>query len=111
VSRADLKIDFVAAGADIVGGIVLDVRAGGVLGLVGEWASGKATREPPLLVCDEATSAHLALIRTIAARVVVMTDGTIVESGPTLELLDAPDAEYTGKLLANARTVEAALSR
>jgi peptide/nickel transport system ATP-binding protein len=96
--------------------------------------------EPSLLVCDEVTSAldvsvqaaivellrdlrvqtglsmlfithNLALIRTIADRVVVMTDGTIVESGPTLEVFNSPKAEYTGKLLANTPTVEAALSR
>ena len=96
--------------------------------------------EPSLLVCDEITSAldvsvqaaivellrelrvetglsmlfithNLALIRTIADRVVVMTDGTIVESGPTLEVFTSPKAEYTGKLLANTPTVEAALQR
>ena len=96
--------------------------------------------EPSLLVCDEVTSAldvsvqaaivellrelrtetglsmlfithNLALIRTIADRVVVMTDGTIVESGPTLEVFNSPQAEYTGKLLANTPTIEAALQR
>jgi peptide/nickel transport system ATP-binding protein len=96
--------------------------------------------EPSLLVCDEITSAldvsvqaaivellrelrvqtglsllfithNLALIRTIADRVVVMTEGRIVESGPTLEVFNSPSAEYTGKLLANTPTVEAALSR
>jgi peptide/nickel transport system ATP-binding protein len=96
--------------------------------------------EPSLLVCDEITSAldvsvqaaivellrelrvqtglsllfithNLALIRTIADRVVVMTEGKIVESGPTLEVFNSPSAEYTGKLLANTPTVEAALSR
>jgi peptide/nickel transport system ATP-binding protein len=96
--------------------------------------------EPALLVCDEVTSAldvsvqaaivellrdlraqtglsllfithNLALIRTIADRVIVMTEGRIVESGPTLDVFNSPSAEYTGKLLANTPTVEAALSR
>ncbi|HEY2439131.1 MAG TPA: ABC transporter ATP-binding protein [Solirubrobacteraceae bacterium] len=96
--------------------------------------------EPSLLVCDEVTSAldvsvqaaivellrelrvqtglsmlfithNLALIRTIADRVVVMTEGRIVESGPTLDVFTSPSAEYTGKLLANTPTVEAALQR
>ena len=96
--------------------------------------------EPSLLVCDEITSAldvsvqaaivellrdlrvqtglsmlfithNLALIRTIADRVVVMTEGRIVESGPTLEVFNSPSAEYTGKLLANTPTIEAALDR
>jgi peptide/nickel transport system ATP-binding protein len=96
--------------------------------------------EPSLLVCDEITSAldvsvqaaivdllrdlraetglsmlfithNLALIRTIADRVVVMTDGKIVETGATIDVFTHPSAEYTGKLLANTPTVEAALSR
>ncbi len=96
--------------------------------------------EPSLLVCDEVTSAldvsvqaaivellrdlrvqtglsmlfithNLALIRTIADRVVVMTEGRIVESGATLDVFTSPSAEYTGKLLANTPTVEAALQR
>jgi peptide/nickel transport system ATP-binding protein len=96
--------------------------------------------EPSLLVCDEVTSAldvsvqaaivellrdlrtetglsmlfithNLALIRTIADRVLVMTDGQIVESGPTVSVFESPSAEYTGKLLANTPTVEAALNR
>jgi ABC-type dipeptide/oligopeptide/nickel transport system ATPase component len=54
---------------------------------------------------------NLALIRTIADRVIVMTDGTIVESGPTVGVFESPSAEYTSKLLANTPTVEAALSR
>jgi peptide/nickel transport system ATP-binding protein len=94
--------------------------------------------EPSLLVCDEVTSAldvsvqaaivellrelrmetglsmlfithNLALIRTIADRVVVMTEGRIVESGATLDVFTSPSAEYTGRLLANTPTVEAAL--
>ncbi|MHB1570738.1 MAG: dipeptide ABC transporter ATP-binding protein [Solirubrobacteraceae bacterium] len=96
--------------------------------------------EPSLLVCDEITSAldvsvqaaivellrelreqtglsmlfithNLALIRTIADRVVVMTDGKIVESGPTLQVFTSPEAEYTEKLLANTPTVEGALTQ
>ena len=96
--------------------------------------------EPSLLVCDEVTSAldvsvqaaivellrdlraetglsmlfithNLALIRTIADRVIVMTEGTIVESGETISVFESPSAEYTSKLLANTPTVEAALSR
>ena len=54
---------------------------------------------------------NLALIRTIADRVVVMTQGTIVESGETISVFESPSAEYTTKLLANTPTVEAALNR
>ena len=96
--------------------------------------------EPSLLVCDEVTSAldvsvqaaivdllrqlradtglsmlfithNLALIRTIADRVVVMTEGKIVESGATIDVFTSPSAEYTTRLLANTPTVEAALGR
>jgi peptide/nickel transport system ATP-binding protein len=95
--------------------------------------------EPSLLVCDEITSAldvsvqaaivellrelreqtglsmlfithNLALIRTIADKVIVMTEGRIVESGDTLDLFERPQAEYTQRLLANTPTVENALS-
>ncbi len=54
---------------------------------------------------------NLALIRTIADRVIVMTEGRIVESGATDDVFNSPSAEYTGKLLANTPTVEAALGR
>jgi peptide/nickel transport system ATP-binding protein len=96
--------------------------------------------EPSLLVCDEITSAldvsvqaaivellrdlriqtglsmlfithNLALIRTIADRVLVMTEGRIVESGTIAEVFTAPQAEYTRRLLANTPTIEAALGR
>jgi peptide/nickel transport system ATP-binding protein len=96
--------------------------------------------EPSLMVCDEITSAldvsvqaaivellrdlrmhtglsmlfithNLALIRTIADRVIVMTEGRIVESGATLEVFTSPQAEYTRKLLSNTPTIEGALAR
>ena len=95
--------------------------------------------EPAVLVCDEITSAldvsvqaaiidllrdlraemglsllfithNLALIRTIADRVAVMTEGRIVELGPTATLLERPSAPYTQQLLANTPSI-AALSR
>ena len=94
--------------------------------------------EPALLVCDEITSAldvsvqaaivellrdlreqtglsllfithNLALIRTIADKVIVMTEGRIVEVGDTLDVFEHPQAEYTQRLLANTPTVEHAL--
>jgi peptide/nickel transport system ATP-binding protein len=96
--------------------------------------------EPSLLVCDEVTSAldvsvqaaiidllrglrkemglsilfithNLALIRTIADRVAVMTDGRIVETGEVVQLFEAPKADYTQKLLANTPSIEAALGQ
>jgi peptide/nickel transport system ATP-binding protein len=94
--------------------------------------------DPKLLVCDEVTSAldvsvqaaiiellgklrqqmglsllfithDLALIRTIADRIVVMTDGRIVEHGTTEQIFTAPSADYTRKLLANTPSIEVAL--
>jgi peptide/nickel transport system ATP-binding protein len=94
--------------------------------------------EPALLVCDEVTSAldvsvqaaivdlladlraqmglsllfithNLALIRAIAERVVVMTEGRIVETGDIADVFTAPQADYTRKLLANTPSIEAAL--
>jgi peptide/nickel transport system ATP-binding protein len=84
--------------------------------------------EPDLLVCDEITSAldvsvqaaivetlrrlqldrgltlafithNLALVNSIAQRVVVMQAGLVVESGPTATILGAPENEYTQTLL------------
>jgi peptide/nickel transport system ATP-binding protein len=84
--------------------------------------------EPDLLVCDEITSAldvsvqaaivetlrrlqfergltlafithNLALVKSIAQRVVVMQAGVVVESGPTATILGAPENEYTQTLL------------
>ena len=95
--------------------------------------------EPALLVCDEVTSAldvsvqaaiidllrrlqaemglsllfithNLALIRTLADRVAVMTEGRIVEQGPTEEIFTAPGADYTRRLLENTPSIDAALA-
>jgi peptide/nickel transport system ATP-binding protein len=86
--------------------------------------------EPKLLVCDEITSAldvsiqasilellgglrsqmrltllfithHLALVRTIADRVVIMRRGAIVEEGTAGELLDGPRDSYTRELVSS----------
>ena len=94
--------------------------------------------EPKLLVCDEVTSAldvsvqaaiielleklraemglsllfithDLALIRTIADRVAVMTEGHIVEQGPLERIFTSPGADYTRKLLADTPSIEIAL--
>ena len=95
--------------------------------------------EPALLVCDEITSAldvsvqaaivdliaelqrelqlgllfvthNLALIRTIAQEVTVMSEGRIVERGPVDRVLEQPEAEYTKRLLADTPSLEAALA-
>ncbi len=95
--------------------------------------------EPRLLVCDEVTSAldvsvqaaivellgelqrelsigllfvthNLALIRTIAQEVAVMSSGRIVERGSVDAILDAPQAEYTRRLLADTPSLELALA-
>jgi peptide/nickel transport system ATP-binding protein len=96
--------------------------------------------QPQLLVCDEITSAldvsvqaaiiellgelrsrmglsllfvthELAVIRTVADRVVVMNDGRIVESAPVEQIFQAPQAAYTRELLANTPSIEAAVGR
>jgi peptide/nickel transport system ATP-binding protein len=93
--------------------------------------------EPALMVCDEITSAldvsvqaaiidllrelrtemglsllfithNLALIRTIADRVAVMTEGRIVELGKTEQVLERPSAPYTQQLLANTPSIAVA---
>ena len=95
--------------------------------------------EPQLLVCDEVTSAldvsvqaaivdvlaelqrelhigllfvthNLALIRTIAQEVAVMSEGCIVERGAVDAVLDRPDAEYTKRLLSDTPSLEAAIA-
>jgi peptide/nickel transport system ATP-binding protein len=94
--------------------------------------------QPSVLICDEVTSAldvsvqaaiiellgelrkemglsmlfithDLALIRTIADRVMVMNKGRIVEEGRVEAILTAPRADYTRELLANTPSIEVAL--
>jgi peptide/nickel transport system ATP-binding protein len=94
---------------------------------------------PQLLVCDEVTSAldvsvqaaiidvladlqrefrigllfvthNLALIRTLAQEVAVMSEGRIVESGLVDTVLDHPQVEYTRKLLSDTPSLEAAMA-
>ena len=94
--------------------------------------------EPKLLVCDEVTSAldvsvqaaiiellgrlqnemglsllfithDLALIRTIADNVAVMTEGRLVEQGSVEQIFNAPSADYTQQLLANTPSIEVIL--
>ncbi len=91
--------------------------------------------EPTVLVCDEVTSwldvsvqasivellvrlqreiglcmlfvtHNLALIRSIAYDVAVMSEGRIVEYGKTDDVLADPQDEYTKKLLADTPTIE-----
>jgi oligopeptide/dipeptide ABC transporter ATP-binding protein len=95
--------------------------------------------EPTLLVCDEVTSAldvsvqaaivdllaelqremqlgllfvthNLALIRTIAEDVAVMSAGRIVEAGKVDDVLDTPQQDYTKALLADTPSMETALA-
>ena len=95
--------------------------------------------EPDVLICDEITSAldvsvqgsivalleglrkqrgismlfvthNLALIRTIAQEVAVMSAGCIVERGLVDDVLDAPKADYTKRLLSDTPSLEAAIA-
>ena len=95
--------------------------------------------EPSVLICDEVTSAldvsvqaaivdliaqlqremdlglvfvthNLALIRTIAEEVSVMSAGLIVESGKVEDVLRSPQNAYTRALLADTPTMETALA-
>jgi peptide/nickel transport system ATP-binding protein len=87
--------------------------------------------KPRLLICDEATSAldvsvqaqilellwnfrqkndmsflfishDLALVSVFCERVYAMYEGRIVENGPTSQIIDHPQNEYTQKLIASA---------
>jgi peptide/nickel transport system ATP-binding protein len=91
--------------------------------------------EPELLVCDEVTSAldvsvqaiiiellrrlqrernlamlfithNLALVRSIAQTVVVLSQGAVVEQGPVEDVLERPRADYTIRLLEDIPKLE-----
>ena len=93
--------------------------------------------DPAVLVCDEVTSAldvsvqaaivellaelqrelglamlfvthNLPLVRSIAQRVAVMSEGRIVELGTVEHVLQEPTAEYTKRLLADTPSLETA---
>ncbi|MBV9603672.1 MAG: ABC transporter ATP-binding protein, partial [Solirubrobacterales bacterium] len=49
---------------------------------------------------------NLALVRAIADSVLVLSDGRLVESGATDSVLDAPQHEYTRKLIADTPSLE-----
>jgi peptide/nickel transport system ATP-binding protein len=86
--------------------------------------------QPRVLVCDEITSAldvsiqasilellgrlreemsltllfithHMALVRTVADRVVIMRGGAVIEEGTAAEMLDRPQDSYTRELIAS----------
>jgi peptide/nickel transport system ATP-binding protein len=92
--------------------------------------------DPTILVCDEITSAldvsiqaaivdllsqlqredglstlflthNLALVRTIADRVLVLNRGVLVEAGPTHEVLESPKDPYTRALIADTPSLAA----
>jgi peptide/nickel transport system ATP-binding protein len=92
---------------------------------------------PSILICDEVTSAldvsvqaamvellgelqrnlglsmvfvthNLPLVRSIAQKVAVLSDGYIVESGDTAKVLANPQQQYTRELIANTPSLETA---
>lgn len=94
---------------------------------------------PSILVCDEVTSAldvsvqaaivellgklqrdldlsmvfvthNLPLLRSIAQKVVVLSEGSIVEYGETAQLLAYPQQPYTRQLIANTPSLEVAVT-
>jgi peptide/nickel transport system ATP-binding protein len=93
----------------------------------------------PLVVCDEVTSAldvsvqakilellsdlrdrtgvaylfvshDLAVVRSLADRIVVLNAGRVVEEGPADEVIHSPKEEYTRELVQAATTLRAALA-
>jgi peptide/nickel transport system ATP-binding protein len=49
---------------------------------------------------------NLAVVRSIAQEVVVLSDGVIVEHGPVDQVLDHPSQAYTQQLLADLPSAE-----
>jgi peptide/nickel transport system ATP-binding protein len=95
--------------------------------------------KPSVLICDEITSAldvlvqaavvelllglqndlglsmlfvthNLPLVRSLAQRVAVMSEGRIVEFGPTEQVLAHPEQAYTRALLADTPSISTAIS-
>ena len=91
--------------------------------------------EPDVIICDEITSAldvsvqgsivelleglrtsrgismlfvthNLALVRSIAARVEILQQGRVVESGPVVDVMDTPREDYTRTLLDNSPRID-----
>ena len=49
---------------------------------------------------------NLALVRSIAQTVVVLSEGSVVEQGPVQEVLERPRHEYTIRLLEDIPKLE-----
>jgi peptide/nickel transport system ATP-binding protein len=91
--------------------------------------------EPRLLICDEITSSldvsiqasildllgqlrrdmdltllfithNLAVVRSIADRVAIISNGVFLEQGPTSRILDHPESDYTRELLTHAPALD-----
>ncbi len=96
--------------------------------------------QPSILICDEVTSAldvsvqaaivellgtlqrelglsmvfvthNLPLVRSIAQKVVVLSEGNVIEYGKTADVLAHPKQEYTQELIANTPSLESATGR
>ncbi|MCW2495414.1 ATP-binding cassette domain-containing protein, partial [Jatrophihabitans sp.] len=126
-------LEDVALGADFAGRMP-DQLSGGERQRV---AVGRAlTVDPEMLICDEVTSAldvsvqallveqlrrlqherglsmlfithNLAVVRSIAQDVVVLSSGVVVEHGPVAQVLDNPQHPYTQQLLADLPHLDA----
>jgi len=130
--RAVELLDAVALGPSVLG-LRTDRLSGGERQRV---AIARAlAAQPDVLVCDEITSAldvsvqgsivellerlrtqrgiamlfvthNLALVRSIATRVDILSEGRLVESGPVAEVMEHPQQDYTRTLLANTPRID-----